>query len=560
MRVWCVPAAWTSRIFFTALGMASEWVANARCQARRFGIGAMRRCLTALFVLLLAGCTTLPPRIAPPTSSAIADTGGTPLGRIAAASLADAPGGDTGFRLLPSGEMAFDARLALAEAATRSIDAQYYDIHADTAGAAFLAALRDAALRGVRVRLLVDDYHAGDLYPMLRGLNAFPNVEVRLFNPLPERYGTPIRRMLLSLHEYTRVNRRMHNKLFIADNQFAVYGGRNIADEYFTRHGEANFIDLDVLSAGAVVRELSSSFDRYWNSEQVWALEQRLHALERAAKPAERRADFGVRLQEFAGPPPNVPPRDYLGQSTVRAQIAEGRLKLLAGSARLHDDPPDKVLQPADPNKASPAMRGTLDVIAAAREEVVIVNPYFLPGPVGLRMMGEAQKRGTRVLIVTNSLGSTDEPLVYRAYTHYRPDMLRRGVQLYEFGPDLVRRSNTFGDFGKSTPRLHAKVVGLDRRWMVVGSVNLDLRSATLNTELGVTIDCAALTQQALGLLRADAFGSMYRLQLGEDGAIEWHVRGENGKTEVRREEPHASIWLDLSLWLQSFLVSEDAL
>ena len=257
----------------------------------------MRRLLTALFVLLIAGCTTLPPRIAQPASSAIADTGVTPLGRIAAASLADAPGGDTGFRLLPSGEMAFDARLALAEAATRSIDAQYYHIHADTAGAAFLAALRDAAVRGVRVRLLVDDYHAGDLYPVLRGLAAFPNAEVRLFNPLPQRYGTPMRRMLMSLHEFTRVNRRMHNKLFVADNQIAVYGGRNIADEYFTRHGEANFIDLDVLSAGAVVRELSASFDRYWNSEQVWALEQTLHAFgtrhgtRRAARRLRRAAE-----------------------------------------------------------------------------------------------------------------------------------------------------------------------------------------------------------------------------------------------------------------------------
>lgn len=527
----------------------------------RFGTEAMRRWLTALFVLLLAGCTTLPPRIAPPASSAIADTGDTPLGRIAAASLAEAPGGNSGFMLLPSGEMAFDARLALAEAATRSIDAQYYHIHDDTAGAAFLGALRDAAVRGVRVRLLVDDYHAGDLYPMLRGLAAFPNAEVRLFNPLPERYGTPIRRLLLSLHEFTRVNRRMHNKLFVADNQFAVYGGRNIADEYFTRHGEANFIDLDVLSAGTVVRELSASFDRYWNSEQVWALEQRLHALERASKPAERRADFDVQLKRIAGPPPDVPPLDYLGQSTVRVQIAQGRVRLLAGSARVHDDPPDKVLQPVDPNKASPAMRAKLDVIAAAREEVVVVNPYFLPGPVGLRMMREAQQRGTRVLIVTNSLGSTDEPLVYRAYSRYRPEMLKLGVQLYEFGPDLVRRSNTFGVFGKSTPRLHAKVVGVDRRWMVVGSVNLDLRSAVLNTELGVTIDCAALTRQALGLLRADAFASMYRLQLGEDGqTVEWHLRDDSGKTQVRHDEPHASPWQGISLWLQSLFVSENDL
>lgn len=556
----CVPAAWSSRTFRCPVDSV-RIAANARFQAMRFGTEAMRRWLTALFVLLLAGCTTLPPRIAQPASSAIAVTGVTPLGRIAAASLADAPGGDTGFRLLPSGEMAFDARLALAEAATRSIDAQYYHIHADTAGAAFLAALRDAALRGVRVRLLVDDYHAGELYLLLRGLAAFPNVEVRLFNPLPARYGTPIRRMLMSLHEYARVNHRMHNKLFVADNQFAVYGGRNIADEYFTRHGQANFIDLDVLSAGAVVRELSASFDRYWNSEQVWALEQRLHALERAMEPAERRADFDMRLKEIAGPPPNVPPRDHLGQSTVRAQIAQGRLQLLPGTARVHDDPPDKVGGPVDTNKATRAMRAKLDVIAGAREEVVVVNPYFLPGPVGLRMMREAQQRGTRVLIVTNSLGSTDEPLVYRAYSRYRPEMLKLGVQLYEFAPELVRRSDRFGAFGKSTPRLHAKVVGVDRRWMVVGSVNLDLRSAVLNTELGVTIDCAALTRQALSLLRADAFASMYRLQLGEDGqTVEWHLRDDSDKTQVRHDEPHASLWQGILLWLQSLLVSENDL
>ena len=460
--------------------------------------------------------------------------------------------------------MAFDARMALAEAATQSIDAQYYHIHTDTAGAAFLAALRDAAARGVRVRLLVDDYHAGDLYPALRGLAAFPNVEVRLFNPLPERYGTPIRRLLLSMHEFSRVNRRMHNKLFVADNQVAIYGGRNIADEYFSRHGQANFIDLDVLSAGGIVRELSASFDRYWNSEQVWMLEQRLHALERAASPAERRADFDQQLQAFAGPPPVVPALDYLRQTTVRAQLAQGALQLQPGSARVHADPPDKVLQPVDTNRASPAMRAKLDVIAGAREEVVLVNPYFLPGPVGLRMMREAQLRGTRVLIVTNSLGSTDEPLVYRAYTRYRADMLRLGVQLYEFGPELVQRSNTFGVFGQSTPRLHAKVAGVDRRWMVVGSVNLDLRSAVLNTELGVTIDSPALTRQAYGLLLADAFGSMYRLQLGADGpppqSVEWHVRGENSQTLVRRDEPHADWWLDLKLWLLSLFVSEDDL
>jgi putative cardiolipin synthase len=138
--------------------------------------------------------------------------------------------------------------------------------------------------------------------------------------------------------------------------------------------------------------------------------------------------------------------------------------------------------------------------------------------------------------------------------------MLRAGVQLYEFGPELVRKSNTFGVFGKSTPRLHAKVAGIDRRWMVVGSVNLDYRSALLNTELGVTIDCPTLTQQALGLLRADAFGSMYRLQLAQDGTVEWTLRGDKGEIQIMRNEPDRSLWLDFSLWLQSFLVREDEL
>ncbi len=536
------------------------WV-NSILRCRR--ANSILRCWWILFTMgLLAGCTTLPPREPPAPSSAYTDTQGSRLGRLAAASLpADAATGSSGFRLLPGGEHAFAARIALAETAQRSLDAQYYHVHADAAGAAFLAALREAAVRGVRVRLLVDDFHAGALYPLLRGLAAHPNAEVRLFNPLLVRYGTPLRRMILSLREFARVNHRMHNKLFVADNAVAVYGGRNIADEYFSRHGSANFIDLDVISTGAVVNELSASFDRYWNSEQAWSLEQRLHGWERGLGAAERRADFDEQLKKLAGPLLVVPPLDPLRQSSVREQIAQGRLQVLTGSAAVHDDPPDKVGGPVVPNQASPAMRRKLEVIGSAREDVVIVNPYFLPGEVGMRMMREASQRGTKALIVTNSLGSTDEPLVHRAYASYRAEMLKLGMQVYEFGPDLVRRSGNFGSFGDSTPRLHAKVAGVDRRWLVVGSVNLDARSALLNTELGVTIDCPPLVLQALGMLRADAFASMYRLQLAADGrSIEWHSRGENGQPQVLREEPHRSPWLDFSLWLQSFFVSEESL
>ena len=513
-------------------------------------------------LLLLTGCGTLPPREGMQPSRAFSDTAHTALWRVAAASIE--PGANqSGFRLLPNGDHAFDARLALIQRAERSLDVQYYHLHADSAGAAFVLALRDAAQRGVRVRLLVDDFHAGEVYALLRGLDAQPNVEVRIFNPMLARWGTPLKRMLLSMREFARVNHRMHNKLLVADNALAIFGGRNIADEYFSRHGEANFIDLDLISAGAIVPSLSASFDLYWNSEVVWPLEQRLHAWERSKDAADRQADFDGRAAALLGtaPGPVVTELDPLRQTSVRRQLAEGRLGLLAGRAQVHDDPPEKIRGPVVPNQPSAAMRGQLEVIGQAKQEVIIVNPYFLPGEIGMRMMSEATQRGVRGVIVTNSLGSTDEPLVHRAYSQYRAQMLRLGMHIYEFGPELVRLSGNFGSYGASTPRLHAKVTGVDRRWLLVGSVNLDGRSAILNTELTVVIDSPALVRQALSMLEHDAFASMYRLQLAKDGqTIEWHAKDAQGRATVELTEPHRSPWLDLSLWFQSLLVAEESL
>jgi cardiolipin synthase C len=520
---------------------------------------AIRRLLAWCLVVLLAACGSLPPRVAPPASSAFTDTGDTALGRIAAASLpADSLPGPSGFRLLPTGEFAFEARTALAALTQRSLDAQYYHIHADPAGAVFLRELRDAARRGVRVRLLVDDYHAGEVYPLLQGLAAHDSVEVRLFNPLLARYGPPLKRFLLSAREYSRVNHRMHNKLFIADNAVALYGGRNVADEYFSRHGSANFVDLDVVSVGPVVRALSASFDDYWNSAQVWSLHQ---VLGPPGDLAARRADFDRLVAGFPMDPLDTSSTDPLRQTSVGRQLAEGRLQLLSGQAQVHADPPDKVGGPVVLNQPTRAMQGKLDVIGAARESVVIVNPYYLPGEVGMRMMAEAARRGVRGTIVTNSLASTDEPLVHRAYSRYRAAMLALGMQLYEFGPELARRTGSFGNFGQSTGRLHAKAAVVDGRWLLVGSVNLDGRSAILNTELGVSIDCPPLAQQAMALLTVDAFASMYRVVLAPDGrSLQWHSRRADGSIAVEADEPHHSSWLQFKLWLQSLLVAESSL
>jgi len=243
--------------------------------------------LALLLSLALAGCASLPPQGQRPVSTALADTADTPLARIAAAAAPDDERQLSGFRPLMDGDHALNARIALIRRAQKSLDLQYYLIASDEVGLLLLRELRDAAARGVRVRVLVDDLYAAGQDELFAGLAAHANVELRLFNPLPARSGTFGARIVLSLHEFTRINRRMHNKLFIADNAFAIVGGRNLANEYFMRSESANFIDADVLATGPVVRELSTVFDAYWNSEQAWAVQSLT-----AGKPADARASF----------------------------------------------------------------------------------------------------------------------------------------------------------------------------------------------------------------------------------------------------------------------------
>ena len=511
-----------------------------------------------LLTALLAGCAGMPPRSEPPESFAYTDTAATSLGRIAAASKPAGNAETSGFRLLPMGEFAFTARTSLAERAERSIDAQYYHIHDDSAGAAFLRSLREAAQRGVRVRLLIDDFHAAPVYPLLLGLAATPNAEVRLFNPLPVRHGAPLTRMLLSLSEFGRVNHRMHNKLFVADNAVAVFGGRNVADEYFMSSKTANFVDMDVLAAGPVVQALSQSFDRYWNSDHVWVLHD---VVPPTAEPPLLRAEFDRRTAALPKVADTTLVRDPFGQSSVAEQLAAGQLQLTPGTAQVYADSPSKVQAQRDANSMTAAMRGKLETISRAEKEVLIVTPYFLPGPVGVEMMQEAAKKGHSAIIITNSLGSTDEPLVHRAYSRYRPRILELGMQLYEFSPTLPRRSLRFGNFGNSLSRLHAKATAVDRRWLVVGSVNLDARSAIYNTELGVVIDSAPITEQFVQLLASDDYGSMYQLRLAPDGrTLQWWSTDSSGRSTMTDREPGASWLQDIVLWFQSLFIDETSL
>jgi cardiolipin synthase C len=514
------------------------------------------RVLAAVLGLALAACTGLPPRGAPAASQALAGTDDTPLARIADASRPAHETLPSGFRLLPSGESAFAARIALADRAVHSIDAQYYHVHDDEAGHALLRALRDAARRGVRVRLLVDDLYSGPIAELLRVLAAEPQAQVRLFNPLPVRGGSPLARMALSWPDFGRINHRMHNKLLVVDGVVAIYGGRNIGNAYFMRDGQANFVDLDVLSTGAVVRELADAFDLYWNSDRVWTVQ----AVLGEAGDADRAA-FDGRTAAVHAELGREPPRDVLGQTPVATQLASGRLALHFGTARVAPDPPGKAAGAPAPGRPSAAMRTQLDIIESARSDVALSSPYFLPGGLGMQLLLDSRRRGIQALVLTNSLGSTDEPLVYFAYAPHRAEMLRQGIELYELAPTLARESGGFGSFGTSIARLHAKLAIVDRRWLLVGSVNFDARSATINTEMGVAIDCPALALEAIRVLAGDAFRSMYRLRLAADGQnLEWVSSDVDGRVLVSTREPHDDLWLRLRLQFQSLFIGEDQL
>jgi putative cardiolipin synthase len=310
-----------------------------------------------------------------------------------------------------------------------------------------------------------------------------------------------------------------------------------------------------MLGAGAVVPTLSAVFDRYWNSDAAWPVAAVLGAPADAAA-AQARFDTAVRDASPLIPDYRLDP---LGQTAVEAQLPAGVLALTAAAAQVFADPPTKATGADSGRRPTVAMQGILDTMKQARQVVSIMSPYFVPGEVGMPMMREAVRHGVRTVVVTNSLASTDEPLVHLHYSRYRAEMLRMGVEIYEFSPALVQRSRGFGAFGRSVPRLHAKVTVVDERWLAVGSVNLDGRSAVGNTEMSVVIDSPALAR-AMGRLSSDngQAALMYRLRLQPDGqTIEWLATDAQGRPTVTTDEPEDHPWLRFRLWLQSLLVEE---
>jgi putative cardiolipin synthase len=508
---------------------------------------------------LVGGCATLPAPIDKPYVAAIPASQETELGRLAARS--DPGDGLSAFRPLPLSAFAMDARLTLVRRASKTVDVQYYLLQNDVTGHTLARALHDAAGRGVRVRLLVDDLYTADNDEMLVRLAAHPNVEVRLFNPFPAGRGFALTRWAFSIGDFSRVNHRMHNKLIIVDGAFAVAGGRNMADEYFFSSKGGNFIDFDLLVTGAAVPRLAGIFDRYWNSPRIYPL----HEIERSSlSPEQLRAEFETLTADAAAayPAPSPEKPDLLGYKPVSADLARGSLELLRGRIDVFADDPEKVSGKSEAGSDPSTVTSIVGrAMSQAKSELVVGSPYFIPGKLGMDGLAIARKNGVRIDIVTNSMASNDEPLASAAYGRYRVPMLRLGVNLYETDTAQLRKDALIGQaLGSGIGRSHSKLIVIDRRTTFVGSMNLDFRSSRVNTELGMLVDSPALAEKVLGLAeRVKTVGS-YRLRLDESGRhVQW-VSTFNGTESVLDDEPGVGAGTRLQLLFLSPLVSESLL
>ena len=459
--------------------------------------------------------------------------------------------------------VALDARLTLIRRAQVSLDLQYYLLGDDEVGHLMLRELRDAAQRGVRVRLLLDDFYTNGMDRLLLGLAATPNVEVRLFNPFGVGRVSGLGRWISLAADFRRLNHRMHNKLFVADGAVAIVGGRNLADGYFMRDPGANFIDFDALAVGPVVAQLAGIFDVYWNSAQVAPIAWVAAARE---SPDRLRADFDAEVNLFAPrAPPAAPALDAFGIPPLAADLDAGMPKLIWAEASAYADPPDKVLSAKDGDLSRTAAFRNLEAFSGARHEVMLFSPYIVPGAKGLKRMQEARDHGITVRVITNSMSATDEPLASLAYERYREAMLRMGVELYELSSlQLYRDPNVRKFFGNSRAQLHVKLGLIDRTTMIIGSMNLDQRSVTTNTELAVSIRSPELCQRVLVYFNSanpnDARGA-YRVRLAPDGkSLQWIALGGPDGPELLDGEPEVDRLLRIKLFLMSLFVSEDLL
>jgi putative cardiolipin synthase len=528
-----------------ALSTCLEWPHRHRPE-RAVSLSASRVLIAFVLGLLVTGCASLPGKVERTESRAVVNTADTRLAKVFDPSVTAHPD-RSGVRALQSAEDAFAARILLARRADRSLDVQYYIWRNDTTGKLVWQALWDAAERGVRVRVLLDDANTGGLDPMLATLDAHPNIEIRLFNPFANR-GFRVGDFAF---DFSRVNRRMHNKSFTADNQLTIVGGRNIGDEYFGANMDVGFQDLDVVAVGPVVREVSTAFDLFWNSPSAYPAASLL-----APPGPDAQADLKAGWDQVARDPQAARYLDAVRQTPLLHELNDGRLTLDWTTAHVVHDDPAKVLESTDRSDLQ-MMPLLVAAFGQPRRELDLVSPYFVPGKDGTKSLVTLAASGVQVRVLTNSLSATDVSAVHAGYAKYRKALLEGGVRVYELKPgDAVPppEKGKGGDAGGGVPgsgsrgssasSLHAKTFAVDRERVFVGSFNLDPRSIRLNTEMGVIIDSPA--RQFDTVIPQKAF----EVRMQADGhGLEWIEQSPQGEMRYTTEPGAGALkrtWIDV--------------
>jgi putative cardiolipin synthase len=524
----------------------------------------------AFFILafgLLGGCALLPPGSDFPktASTALPYPDQTRLGRQFENSARD-HGGASAFRILSTGVDGFLTRAQMINAAERTLDLQYFIFRQDETGQLLTDALLRAADRGVRVRVLIDDGDTLEGDEQIAALGSHPQIEIRIYNPFAYRGHTEMFRAVEFAFTASRLDYRMHNKLLVVDNAIGLVGGRNIGDQYFQVDPDSQFGDDDVFTAGPIARQLSDTFDEFWNCAMAIPVRGLANGNQTGAALETYRKILDEHRRQV-----KMDGNDYASRVATGEPLAgmvAGRLPLVWAQAQLVYDSPEKK-RVANGEMVGKLMHRTVaETAAAVQSELLMVTPYFIPGDAGMQMFEDLRKRGARVRVLTNSLESTPELIAHSGYMHYRLPLLEDGVELYEVRALLGNARGSGQSLAASRSgnyALHAKLFVFDRQKLYIGSMNFDERSRSLNTEIGLIIDSRELAQQTAARFESIvAPENSYGLALQADDVggsphLLWRTQ-ENHRTVEYDREPARSEWQRMKLNFLSLIPLDNEL
>lgn len=514
--------------------------------------------LSCSLIVGIPACTTLPKQTPQPIEYAFdTETKQTSLAQIILPLREQNPN-LTGYHVLYDPLEALAARIHLIDKAEKTLDLQYYIWDNDKIGSLALHSIIKAADRGVKVRLLMDDNNAKKMEGIYLALDQHKNIDVRLYNPYRFRHYRAMDMVL----DLKRINRRMHNKSFIADNQIALIGGRNMSNQYYNVSDSYQFSDVDVMLVGSASDEIVHSFDEYWNDDYAFPVKK-------IVNPRHYSLRFESLKQQLEQHSQNISVQNYLDLAT-RSHAFENWLNSSIQfdwvKAEIVSDSPSKIRSKA--KKEQHLNFQLLNRLEKPEQSVDIISAYFVPEKKGEKMLSELAQNNIQVRVLTNSFKANDVFLVHAFYGKYRKNLLKDNVELYEFlsvpetenlnaNTEEIAEKAKVSLKGLSQSSLHAKLMAIDQKQVFIGSFNFDPRSAYLNTEIGVLLDSPNLARAVHQTMDQNLSKYAYKLVLNANNKINWKIKRQDGSIKTYLKEPKMKWWQKAGVKVISWLPLE---